>query len=68
MVQGEVYGSGGSRRWTTAAHAACRRGRDCRLVAGQGEKRTRNMAYMFVTLEVFQFDMSVLKFFKFWKR
>eukprot|EP00964_Phaeocystis_antarctica_P125137 scaffold88779_cov42-Phaeocystis_antarctica.AAC.1 len=27
-VRGEVIGSGGSRRWTTAAHAACRGGRD----------------------------------------
>eukprot|EP00964_Phaeocystis_antarctica_P032501 scaffold18408_cov61-Phaeocystis_antarctica.AAC.2 len=42
-VRREVYGSGGSRRWTTAAHAACRRGRDCRLVAGRGEERTENM-------------------------
>ena len=24
VVRGEVYGSGGSRWWTTAAHAACR--------------------------------------------
>ena len=30
-------------------------------------KRTRNMKIMSVTLEVFQFDMSALKFFKFWK-
>ena len=30
-------------------------------------KRTRNMLFMVVTLEVFQFDMSALKFFKFWK-
>eukprot|EP00964_Phaeocystis_antarctica_P151724 scaffold119389_cov48-Phaeocystis_antarctica.AAC.2 len=30
-VRGEVYGSGGTRRWTTAAHAVCRGGRDCRL-------------------------------------
>ena len=35
-VRGAVYGSGGSRRWTTTTHAACRRGRDCRLVAGHG--------------------------------
>ena len=28
---GEVCGSGGSRRWTTAAHAACKGGRGCRL-------------------------------------
>ena len=39
-VRGEVYGSGGSRRWTTAAHAACRRGLDCRLRAEHGEERT----------------------------
>ena len=30
-VRREGYGSGGSRRWTTAAHAACKRGRGCRL-------------------------------------
>ena len=34
-VRGEVYGSGGSRRWTTTAHAACRGGRGCKLW-GQG--------------------------------
>ena len=51
-VRGEVYGSGGSRRWTTAAHAACRGGRDCRLGAGHGEERTLNMKDMVVTLEV----------------
>ena len=33
-------------------HAACRGGRDCRLVAGHGEERTLNMPPMFVTLEV----------------
>ena len=32
-----------------------------------GEKRTRNISSMFVTPEVFQFDMSALKFFKFRK-
>eukprot|EP00964_Phaeocystis_antarctica_P045734 scaffold26342_cov63-Phaeocystis_antarctica.AAC.2 len=40
-VRGEVYGSGGSRRWTTAAHAACRRGRDYRLVAGHAGRSAR---------------------------
>ena len=38
----------------TAAHAACRRGRDCRLGAGRGEERTWNMPNMAVTLEVFK--------------
>ena len=52
VVRGAVWGSGGSRRWTTAAHAACRGGRDCRLGAGHGEERTSNIKYMFVTLEV----------------
>ena len=33
-------------------HAACRRGRDCRLGAGHGQERTKNIPYMFVTLEV----------------
>ena len=37
-VRGEVYGSrraaGGGRPW------ACKRGRDCRLLAGEGEERT----------------------------
>eukprot|EP00964_Phaeocystis_antarctica_P018532 scaffold10238_cov45-Phaeocystis_antarctica.AAC.2 len=36
----------------TAAHAACRRGLDCRLEAGHGEERTLNMLAMVVTLEV----------------
>eukprot|EP00964_Phaeocystis_antarctica_P081070 scaffold50683_cov52-Phaeocystis_antarctica.AAC.2 len=48
----EVYGSGGSRQWTTAAHAACRGGRGCRLGAGHGEERTPNMRNMDVTLDV----------------
>ena len=43
VERGEVYGSGGSRRWTTAGHAVCRGGLDCRLGAGHGEERTRNM-------------------------
>ena len=37
-MRGEAYGSGGSRRRTTTAHAACKRGRDCRLGAGHGEE------------------------------
>ena len=41
----EAAGDGG-------AHAACRRGRGCRLVAGHGEERTENMERMVVTLEV----------------
>ena len=40
------------RRRATAAHAACRRGLDCRLGAGHGEERTQNMTAMSVTLEV----------------
>ena len=39
-VRGEVYGSGGSRRWTTAAQVACTGGRSCRLGAWQREERT----------------------------
>ena len=42
-VRGAVYGFGGSRRWTATTHAACRRGRDYRLVPGHGEGRTANM-------------------------
>ena len=38
------------------------RGLDCRLGAGHGEERTRNMWLMSVTLEVSQLDMSSLKF------
>eukprot|EP00964_Phaeocystis_antarctica_P005388 scaffold2947_cov67-Phaeocystis_antarctica.AAC.5 len=55
-------------RWTTAAHAACRRGLDCRLGAGHGEERTENMERIVVTLEVFQLEMSTSKFSKPWKR
>ena len=51
-VRGAVYGSGGSRWWTTAADAVRRGGRDCRLGAGHWEARTQNMPYMVVTLEV----------------
>ena len=51
-MRGEAYGSGGSRRRTTTAHAACRGRRDCRLVVGHGGERTRNMLDMVVTLEV----------------
>ena len=40
------------RRRATAVQAACRRGLDCRLGAGHGEERTRNMLLMSVTLEV----------------
>eukprot|EP00964_Phaeocystis_antarctica_P156153 scaffold125705_cov51-Phaeocystis_antarctica.AAC.2 len=40
------------RRRTTAAQAACRGGRDCRIGAGHGEERTQNMYGMSVTLEV----------------
>ena len=38
----------------TAMHAACRGegSLDCRFGAGHGEERTRNIWYMFVTLEV----------------
>ena len=39
-VRGDAYGSGGGRRRTAAADAACRRGRGCRLGAGHGEERT----------------------------
>ena len=47
-VRGAVYGSEGSRRWTTAAHAACRR----LQIGGHGEERTLNMVCMILTLEV----------------
>ena len=40
------------RRRVTAAHAACRRGLDCRFGAGHGEEHTPNMYCMSVTLEV----------------
>jgi len=51
--RGEVCGSGGSRRWTTAAASSVQgRARDCRLGAGHGEERTQNMPNMFVTLDV----------------
>ena len=49
-MRGAVHGSGGSR--ATAAHAACRGGLDCRLGAGHGEERTKNIWNMLVTLEV----------------
>ena len=42
-MRGEGYGPGGGRRRATAVHAACRGGLDCRLGAGHGEERTKNM-------------------------
>ena len=39
-VRGSGREAGGGGHRTTAAHAACRGGRDCRLVAGRGEERT----------------------------
>ena len=48
--RGAARETGGRR--TTAAHAACRRGRDCRLGAGHAEERTENIWCMVVTLEV----------------
>eukprot|EP00964_Phaeocystis_antarctica_P045730 scaffold26341_cov62-Phaeocystis_antarctica.AAC.2 len=48
--RGAARETGGWR--TTAAHAACRRGRDCRLGAGHGEEHTENIWYTVVTLEV----------------
>ena len=39
-VRGEVYGSADGGQRTTAAHAACREGLDCRLGAGHDEERT----------------------------
>ena len=51
-----MRGEGASReaggRRTTAAHAACRGGLDCRLGPGHGEERTPNIWYMAVTLDV----------------
>eukprot|EP00964_Phaeocystis_antarctica_P094001 scaffold60773_cov44-Phaeocystis_antarctica.AAC.4 len=60
-VRSEVYQSAGGRRRTTAAHAACRGGLDCRLGARHGAERTWNIWYMVVTPEVSQLEMSVLK-------
>ena len=42
-VRSKVYGSAGGRRRATAVQAAYRAGRDCRLGAGHGEGRTKNM-------------------------
>ena len=51
-VRGELRASrreGGGR---PRRQAACKGGRDCRLGAGHGEERTRNICNMFVTPEV----------------
>ena len=63
MVPGEECGSAGGRerRRATAAQGACRGGLDCRLGAGHGEERTKNMRCMSVTLEVSKLS-GVLKF------
>ena len=49
-----VGGAGwaGGRRRASTVHAACMGRLDCRLGAGHGEERTRNMLAMSVTLEV----------------
>ena len=44
--------AGGGRRQATAVQTARRGELDCRFGAGHGEERTRNIWYMFVTLEV----------------
>ena len=45
-----------------AAQAACRQRTQLRRrLAGARAERTRNMAFMFVTLDVSQLDMSALK-------
>eukprot|EP00964_Phaeocystis_antarctica_P094002 scaffold60773_cov44-Phaeocystis_antarctica.AAC.5 len=44
--------AGDGRRQTTAAHATCKGGLDCRLGAGHGEERTKNIVPMSVTPEV----------------
>ena len=82
-VQGRVQMKTGETTWRGApcnlgVEYGCVKGvrhtqRACRLwvrpeAQGRaGEKRTRNISSMFVTPEVFQFDMSALKFFKFRK-
>ena len=50
-VRGEVYQSRGGRRRTTAAHAMCRKGLDCRFGEGHEEERTQNMYCRSVTHE-----------------
>ena len=54
--QQAVDDRGGTQRAGEGATADCG--------ARHGEERTTNMPYMVVTLEVFQFDMSALKFVK----
>ena len=49
---GTRCGPGGGRRKATAVHAACRGGLDCRLGGRPGEERTKNIEFMFVTVEV----------------
>ena len=49
---GARCGLGGGRRRATAGYTARRGGLDCRFGAGNGEERTWNMRYMFVTLDV----------------
>ena len=46
----------GGRRRASTVHAACMGRLDCRLGAGHGEERTRNMLAMSVTLEVSKFS------------
>ena len=51
MRCGARSGPGGWRWRAMAAQVACRGGLDCRLQAGHGEERTRNISPMSVTLE-----------------
>jgi len=52
----------------TGATASSVQGRARLQIGGRtGVDRTRNIRYMVVTLDVFQLEMSALKFFKAWK-
>jgi len=51
-MRGEVRAGKTRGSRATAVQAACRGGLDCRLGAGPGEERTRNMLLMYLTLDV----------------
>jgi hypothetical protein len=58
----------GGRGEAAAAQAACWEAPTVEAAGRASAERTSNMDSMVVTLEVSQFDMSALNWFKLWKR
>ena len=69
MRSGARCAPGGGRAWGGGVSGMHGGRPDSRLLGARAcAKRTWNMYFMVVTLEVSQLEMSALKFFKLWKR